>query len=187
MSCAPNQLVPRRRPHPAGRRAGQWIAVFCPSSRRRRRQLQLPGHRVGYLLAVVVPPPAPHLRFAASNSSSVTIQWSMSGSGNNRTTKKISPVRSFILNFRPSRPTEFQQHEWRERILPAGWRSVPVGDLDCGSQYEFSLTASSHRVGNSSSSNLVTAKTKGSPTGISKQLTRPLSCSKDGIPKLLAK
>ena len=117
--------------------------------------------RVDYLLAVVVPPPAPHLRFAASNSSSVTIQWSMSGSGNNRTTKKISPVRSFILKFRPSRPAE--QHEWRERILPAGWRSVPVGDLDCGSQYEFSLTASSHRVGNSSSSNLVTAKTKGSP------------------------
>ena len=165
---APNHLDPRRRLHLAGRRAGQWIAVFWPSSRRdaggnyscqaKNRHGQ---DRVAYLLAVVVFPPTPHLRFAASNFSSVTLQWSMSGSQNNLTTKKISPVRSFILKFRPSRPAE--QHEWRERILPAGWRSVPVGDLDCGSQYEFSLTASSHRVGNSSSSNLVTAKTKGSP------------------------
>ena len=138
---APNHLDPRRRLHLAGRRAGQWIAVFWPSSRRdaggnyscqaKNRHGQ---DRVAYLLAVVVFPPTPHLRFAASNFSSVTLQWSMSGSQNNLTTKKISPVRSFILKFRPSRPAEFQQHEWRERILPAEWSSVRVGDLDCGSR-----------------------------------------------------
>ena len=42
---APNHLDPRRRLHLAGRRAGQWIAVFWPSSRRRRRKLQLPGQK----------------------------------------------------------------------------------------------------------------------------------------------
>ncbi|KAI9556414.1 hypothetical protein GHT06_016202 [Daphnia sinensis] len=113
--------------------------------------------QVDYWLTVVTPPPAPQLRFAASNWSSVTLQWASSSSStdqNNRT--KVSAARNYVIRYRP------RDAGWTEKILPATWRSVPIGDLNCGTEYEFILIASS-RVGNSSSSNVVTAKTKGSP------------------------
>ncbi|XP_057373786.1 cell adhesion molecule Dscam2-like isoform X5 [Daphnia carinata] len=113
--------------------------------------------QVDYWLTVVTPPPAPQLRFAASNWSSVTLQWSVSSSStdkNNRT--RISTARNYVIKYRP------RDAGWTEKILPATWRSVPIGDLNCGTEYEFILIASS-RVGNSTSSNVVTAKTKGSP------------------------
>lgn len=119
--------------------------------------------QVDYLLSVVTPPPAPQLRFAASNWSSITLQWSSSNANEEATDKTnrtiISPTRNFFIKFRPRTA---DGHQWIEKILPAGWRSVPIGDLNCGTEYEFTLISSS-RVGNSSSSNSVTAKTKGSP------------------------
>lgn len=118
--------------------------------------------QVDYLLTVVTPPPAPQLRFAASNWSSITLQWSSNNANDvsdktNRT--KISPTKNFFIKYRPRTADGYH---WTEKSLPAGWRSVPISDLSCGTEYEFLLIASS-RVGNSSSSNSVTAKTKGSP------------------------
>lgn len=119
---------------------------------------------VDYVLTVLTPPPAPQLHFAASNWSSVTLQWASDGGGDisdktNRT--RVSPTRCFFVKFRP-RGADGNQPPWIEKSIPAGWRSVPIGDLNCGTEYEFMLVASS-KVGNSSFSNLVTAKTKGSP------------------------
>ncbi|KAK4016305.1 hypothetical protein OUZ56_031254 [Daphnia magna] len=114
--------------------------------------------QVDYWLTVVTPPPAPQLRFAASNWSSVTLQWasgSPSTDQSNRT--RVSAARHYVIKYRPR-----EAARWAQIVLPATWRSVPVGDLNCGTEYEFVLVASS-RVGNSSSSNVVTAKTKGSP------------------------
>ncbi|XP_045031535.1 Down syndrome cell adhesion molecule-like protein Dscam2 isoform X5 [Daphnia magna] len=114
--------------------------------------------QVDYWLTVVTPPAAPQLRFAASNWSSVTLQWasgSPSTDQSNRT--RVSAARHYVIKYRPR-----EAARWAQIMLPATWRSVPVGDLNCGTEYEFVLVASS-RVGNSSSSNVVTAKTKGSP------------------------
>lgn len=114
--------------------------------------------QVDYWLTVVTPPAAPQLRFAASNWSSVTLQWasgSPSTDQSNRT--RVSAARHYVIKYRPR-----EAARWAQIVLPATWRSVPVGDLNCGTEYEFVLVASS-RVGNSSSSNVVTAKTKGSP------------------------
>ncbi|EFX83213.1 hypothetical protein DAPPUDRAFT_48415, partial [Daphnia pulex] len=138
--------------------------------------------QVDYLLTVVTPPPAPQLRFAASNWSSITLQWSSNNNPadkiNNRT--RVSTPKNFIVKYRP------RDSGWTEKILPAAWRSVPIGDLNCGTEYEFLLISSS-RVGNSSSSNLVAAKTKGSPPEYlpvddeSDLILTPTSCTVDLI------
>ena len=109
--------------------------------------------QVDYLLTVVTPPPAPQLRFAASNWSSITLQWSNNVQDKTNRTR-ISTAKNFIIKYRPR-----ESDGWTEKILPATWRTVPIGDLHCGTEYEFILISSS-RVGNSSSSNLVAAKTK---------------------------
>lgn len=116
--------------------------------------------RVSYSLTVINPPGSPQLRFAASNSSSITLQWSPAIL-QQTPLSKTSSTRYFVIRYRPR--TEFSNsNPWIESILPAGWRSVPVRDLTCGTEYEFVLLASS-RIGNSSISNAVTARTKGSP------------------------
>ena len=131
--------------------------------------------QVDYFLTVVTPPLPPQLRFAASNWSSISLQWSsnnanegrMDRTNNNRT--KVSASRNFVVKYRmrtndgsATASANGYPFQWTEKSLPASWRSVPIGDLNCGTEYEFFILACS-RVGNSSSSNLVTAKTKGSP------------------------
>jgi hypothetical protein len=69
--------------------------------------------QVDYLLTVVTPPPAPQLRFAASNWSSITLQWSSNNNpadkNNNRT--RVSTPKNFIVKYRP------RDSGWTEKIL----------------------------------------------------------------------
>ena len=70
---------------------------------------------------------------------------------------RVSTIDNFFVKFRRR-----SESSWTESSVASDSRTFILRDLLCGSEYEFVLLVSS-RVGNSSASNTVTAKTKGSP------------------------
>ena len=70
---------------------------------------------------------------------------------------RVSTVDNFFVKFRRR-----SESIWTESSVASDSRTFILRDLLCGTEYEFMLLVSS-RVGNSSASNTVTAKTKGSP------------------------
>ena len=118
---------------------------------------------VTFIVTALTPPAPPQLRFQDSNWTSVTLQWSpaieriaaSSQLGGGRT--RSSPTSHYFIKYRPT------DGDWTEMQLPKT-SSYVVGRLNCGTEYEFALMAAStlRRLGNSSSSNVVTARTKGS-------------------------
>lgn len=69
----------------------------------------------------------------------------------------VSPLLNFVFRYRPR-----EENTWTELAIANHYRSFTFNELSCGTEYEFILMAYSI-VGNSSSSNTVTTKTKGSP------------------------
>lgn len=114
---------------------------------------------VTFIVTALTPPAPPQLRFQDSNWTSITLQWS---TGNYLPSQiggrtRSSPTSHYYIKYRPT------DGDWTEIQLPKT-SSYVIGRLNCGTEYEFNLMAAStlRRLGNSSSSNLVTARTKGS-------------------------
>ena len=121
---------------------------------------------IQFVVTALTPPAAPLLRFQASNWTSITLQWSP-GSNPSGLQTLPSPTSHYYIRYRPV------DGDWTELQLPsAKTLSQVVGRLNCGTEYEFSILAASTlgRLGNSSSSNLVTARTKGSAPEFTSEL-----------------
>ena len=70
---------------------------------------------------------------------------------------RVSPIRNFLVRYRAR-----AQSQWTESSVASDSRTFIVRPLSCGTEYQFTLLVTS-LVGNSSDSNTITAKTKGSP------------------------
>lgn len=117
--------------------------------------------QIVYQLYVQVPPAAPELQATATTPTSVALQWKTGDTGG-------APLRGFILAFR------CEYNDWEEIPLDRHSNSYLIENLQCGTQYQFQITAS-NKIGSGSASNIEIARTKGNkPISPRKQhLIRP--------------
>ncbi|KAL0268744.1 UNVERIFIED_CONTAM: hypothetical protein PYX00_010567 [Menopon gallinae] len=108
----------------------------------------LGADHITFLLIVQVPPTPPLLLATAVTSSSVQLQWKQGDTGG-------TPVRGFILSYRK------ESREWMDLTLEPQMTSYLIDSLDCGTNYQFRLTAF-NKIGSGVASKLNTVVTKGS-------------------------
>lgn len=100
-----------------------------------------------YQLFVLVPPTPPQLSVTSSSASSVALHWHIGDTGG-------ASVRGFLLSFRK----EFE--DWKEILLDRRMDSHVVENLNCGTGYQFTLSAF-NRIGSGNPSSIETVRTKG--------------------------
>lgn len=100
-----------------------------------------------YQLYVQVPPDPPELKIPSVTATSVSLEWHAGNSGG-------APYRGFLLAFRP----EFG--EWEEILLDRRSNSYLVEKLQCGTRYQFTLSAF-NKIGSGTSSKVENIRTKG--------------------------
>ncbi|GLH10491.1 Protein sidekick [Gryllus bimaculatus] len=103
---------------------------------------------VSYGLIVQVPPSQPVLTIPATTMRTISLQWKVVDNGG-------SPITGYTLNYK----REFG--EWQELSIDPDRKTYTLDGVKCGSVYQLYITAI-NGVGNSKSSSVVTANTKGS-------------------------
>ena len=98
-----------------------------------------------------VPPTAPSLSLHSSSASSITISWSVLNS------LRVTGVQKFILYYKKLN----SNHDWREVPIHSPSMTHTIGNLECGTAYEFFMTAH-NSVGKSEPSVPLVARSQGS-------------------------
>ncbi|CRK99030.1 CLUMA_CG011985, isoform A [Clunio marinus] len=103
--------------------------------------------RITYQLYVQVPPGPPKLTVTSNSPSSATLHWHISDTGG-------APIKNYLLTYR--------RHfgEWHELILERRSNSHILDNLQCGTEYEFTIAAL-NKIGSGATSETVIIKTIG--------------------------
>lgn len=103
--------------------------------------------KITYQLFVQVPPGAPKLQGSANSPTSATLHWNLFDTGG-------SPIKNYLLTYR--------RHfgEWHEIIIDRRSNSYTLDNLQCGTEYEFTIAAL-NKIGSGSASDTLTIKTVG--------------------------
>lgn len=107
----------------------------------------LGNERITYQLFVKVPPGAPVLKGLANSPTSASLHWHLLDSGG-------SPIKNYLLTYR--------RHfgEWHEIIIDRRSNSYTLENLQCGTEYEFTIAAL-NKIGSGTTSDTVAIKTIG--------------------------
>lgn len=108
---------------------------------------QLGIERITYQLYVQVPPGAPKLQGTATSHSSATLHWHLADSGG-------APIKNYLLTYRR------QFGEWHEITIDRRSNSYTLENLQCGTEYEFTIAAF-NKIGSGSVSETLSIKTAG--------------------------
>jgi hypothetical protein len=103
--------------------------------------------RITYQLLVQVPPGAPRLQGTANSHTSASLHWHLSDNGG-------APIKNYLLTYR--------RHfgEWHEIIVDRRSNSFTLENLQCGTEYEFTIAAF-NKIGSGSASDAASVKTAG--------------------------
>ncbi|XP_059481325.1 cell adhesion molecule Dscam2-like isoform X4 [Neocloeon triangulifer] len=104
---------------------------------------------ITFALRVQVPPTQPILLATAVTANSVQLQWKQGDNGG-------APVKGFLLSFK----RDSHSSEWEDVSLDKRLTTYLLDNLDCGTQYQFKLTAF-NKIGNGVSSKTEVARTSG--------------------------
>lgn len=107
----------------------------------------LGSDRITYQLYVQVPPGAPKMSGTSNSPTSASLHWHISDTGG-------TPIKNYLLTYR--------RHfgEWHELIIDRRSNSHILENLQCGTEYEFTIAAL-NKIGSGSTSETVTIKTNG--------------------------
>ncbi|XP_060644681.1 cell adhesion molecule Dscam2-like [Drosophila nasuta] len=100
-----------------------------------------------YQLYVQVPPAAPIVSVNSVQKNSVSIQWRVDDIGG-------SPIKGYTLTYRRD------SSDWEEIQIDRRVTSYMLEDLQCGTQYKFTMNTY-NKIGSSAASSTVSAQTKG--------------------------
>lgn len=103
--------------------------------------------RITYQLYVQVPPGAPKLTATSTSPTSVTLHWYLSDTGG-------APIKNFLLTYRK------QFGDWQELLLDRRATSYILENLQCGTQFDFTMAAV-NKIGSGSISEIAKVKTVG--------------------------
>ncbi|XP_049798773.1 Down syndrome cell adhesion molecule-like protein Dscam2 [Schistocerca nitens] len=103
--------------------------------------------QVRYQIIVLMPPQPPQLEFVASDHHNIKLQWSYPKDGG-------TPVLGYLLKYKRDHGS------WQEVHMETEKNSYTLQNLDCGATY-YMLLKAHNIVGESSSSSVVNASTKG--------------------------
>lgn len=103
--------------------------------------------RITYQLYVQVPPGAPKLQGTANSHTSASLHWHLTDTGG-------APIKNYLLTYR----RHFD--EWHEITIDRRSNSYTLENLQCGTEYEFTIAAF-NKIGSGSASEALSIKTAG--------------------------
>jgi Down syndrome cell adhesion molecule len=108
---------------------------------------ELGSDKITYQLFVQVPPGAPKMAGTSNSPTSVSLHWHTGDTGG-------APIKNYLITYR--------RHfgEWHELIIDRRSNSHILENLQCGTEYEFTIAAL-NKIGSGSASDSVTVKTVG--------------------------
>lgn len=107
----------------------------------------LGADRITYQLYVQVPPGSPKLSGSSNSPTSASLHWYLSDTGG-------APIKKYLLNFRQS------FGDWRDVYIDRRSNSYILENLQCGTEYEFTIAAF-NKIGSGSASEMISIKTIG--------------------------
>jgi Down syndrome cell adhesion molecule len=108
---------------------------------------QVNVERITYQLYVQVPPGGPKLQGTATSHTSASLHWHLSDTGG-------APIKNYLLTYR----RHFD--EWHEITIDRRSTSYTLENLQCGTEYEFTIAAF-NKIGSGSASEALSIKTAG--------------------------
>jgi hypothetical protein len=107
----------------------------------------LGSDRITYQVFVQVPPGPPKLTATSTSPTSVTLHWYLSDTGG-------APIKNYLLTYRK------QFGDWQELLLDRRATSYILENLQCGTQFDFTIAAV-NKIGSGSISEIAKVKTVG--------------------------
>ena len=107
----------------------------------------LGNDRITYQLFVQVPPGAPKLTGTSNSPTSAALHWHLSDIGG-------APIKNYLLTYR----RHFD--DWHELMMDRRSNNYQLENLQCGTQYDFTIAAL-NKIGSGSTSEIISVKTIG--------------------------